>query len=320
MAQKIIQDIYVVKKSIRMIKKSDVRDGFYAGEKKLSKEAKKEKEAEKETVSDFVRKLNSKTHKENPVEEKTEDTYEPDEFIEEDKHIEKSSYMFLWIVCIISVATLLFFLSSIFSTATIIITPRSEKVSLNDTYNITTDKAISSSTLHYELMTINKDLSKTLETDGEEYVEKKATGKAILYNNFSTVSQRLINNTRLETKSGLTYRIRESVEIPGIKTVAGVKTPGSVEVDIIADMPGDKYNMDLEDLKGDFSIPGFKGSTKYTAFYGRLSSDVTGGFIGNMKKVSEEKLISARSEIKESLNADLIKEVFAKKTRTVRFI
>jgi hypothetical protein len=296
MANKIIQDIYVVKKSIRMIKKSDVRDGFYVNKKKLPIE----KDIDD---SDLIDKF--------PKEE-DEDT-STDEYFQNKNHVTKDSLIFLWIICIVSIATLLFLLSSVFATATLTITPRSETVTLNDTYSITADKAVSSSTLHFEVMTVTKDLSKTLETDGEEYIERKATGKAVIYNNSGTSNQRLINNTRLETKEGLTYRIRQSVDIPGIKTIAGVKTPGSVEVEIIADMAGDKYDMKLSDFKGDFTIPGFKGSTKYTTFYARLSSDMTGGYIGNVKKVSDEKLSAGKTELVTSLKEDLIKEVFSKK-------
>jgi hypothetical protein len=298
MAKKIIQDIYMVKKSIRMIKKSDVSDGFYSSEKKIPEN--------KNFNNDLVNKI--------PVENNTYSTDETDdnEYMEEKKHVTKGSLMLLWIICIISIATLLFLMSSMFATATLKITPKSEMISLNDAYNITSDKNVSTSSLHYEVMTIKKDLSKSLVTDGEESVERKATGKAILYNNFSTGNQRLINNTRLETKDGSIYRIRESVDIPGMKTINGVKTPGSIEVDIIAYMPGDKYNMKLSDFKGDFTIPGFQGSTKYTGFYGRLSTDMTGGLIGNVKKVSDDKIQAGRTELQNTLKDGLIKEVYAK--------
>jgi hypothetical protein len=254
MPKKIIQDIFVVKKSIRMIKKSDIRDGFFIDHKKTCNEE------------------NVKNHLVDKLEAE-EIGVDDNEYVEEKKYVTKNSLMFLWVICIISIATLLFFLSSVFATATLTITPKNQIVALNDTYNIILDKSVTG--LHYQVMTIKKELSKTLETDGEEYVERKATGKAILYNNYSTSKQRLINNTRLDTKDGLTYRIRQSVEVPGIKTIAGVKTPGSVEVEIIADMPGDKYNMKLSDLKGDFTIPGFKGDPRYSLFYGRLSADTT---------------------------------------------
>jgi len=295
MSKKIIQDIYVVKKSIRMIKKSDVKDGFYKNEKKVISDKNfannfnVENEVKKEDVNDF-------------------------EYIEDKKHVSKKSLMFLWGICIFCIAILLFFVSSMFATATITITPKNKVVSLNDTYSIASDKNVDG--LHYETSSITKNLSKVLKTDGEEYVEKKAVGKVVLYNNFSTSNQRLIINTRLETKDGLIYKTASSIVIPGIKTIKGVKTPGSVEVEIFADDVGDKYNMKLSDFKGDFTVFGFKGTPKYSGFYGRLSSDITGGFVGNVKKVSDDKILAGRSELKESLNSDLIKEAFAKDSDT----
>ena len=301
MAKKIVQDIYVVKKSIRMVKKSDVSDGFFVDKK--NKEEKKV--SEEDLTEDLVNKL--------PVEEKTKESV-CEELVEEKKHITKDSLIILWTICIVAVGTLLFFLSSAFAIATLTITPKNQTVALNDTYNITSDPTVASTTLHFEVMTIKEDLSKNLETDGEQYVEKKAVGKAVIYNNFSSADQRLINNTRLQTKDGSIYRIRSSVDVPGITTVKGVKTPGSVEVDIIADMPGDKYNMKLSDLKGDFTIPGFEGSTKFAGFYARLSSDLTGGYIGNVKKVSDATIQAARTEIQNTLKDGLIKEIYAKNT------
>lgn len=304
MAKKIIQDIYVVKKSIRMIKKSDVRDGFYSEIKKPV--------IEKSVLNDIT--SNS------PITEKISDTNRNDNFdtrgyVEEKKHVTKDSLMFLWIICIISIATLLFLLSSVFATATLNITPKNAVVALNDTYNITSDKTVSSSTLHFEVMTITKDLSKNLETDGEQYVEQTATGKAILFNNYSTSNQRLLPLTKLDTKSGLMYMTKEPTIIPGYKIVNGVKTPGSVEVDIIAFDVGEKYNMKLTDMKGDFTIHGFNGTPKGSlgAFYGRLSSDVTGGFVGNVKKVSDATLTAGRTELQNTLKDSLVKEVFSKK-------
>lgn len=301
MSDKMIQDIYVVKKSIRMIKKSDISDNSLT--KKKNKTSSKETHSEEEKNSDLVDKF--------PLPKKTK--INNADYTENKESVTKNSLMFLWGVCILSVIVLLFLLSSVFATATLSITPKSEIVTLNDTYKIVSDKNSSTSTLHYEVMTITKTLSKNLETDGEEYVERKATGKAIIYNNSGPSNQRLINNTRLETKDGLVYRIRQSVDVPGVKTISGVKTPGSVEVEIIADMPGEKYNMKLSDLKGDFTIPGFKGSTKYNTFYARLSADTTGGLIGSVEKVSDEKISLGRLSLKDTLKSDLIKEVFSKK-------
>ncbi len=233
-------------------------------------------------------------------------------FIREKDYISKNSKIFLWIICIVSVATFLFLLSSTLSTASVIVTPKKQKINLNDTYDITAKKEAGG--LHYEVINLKKDLTESLVSDGEKEVEIKAVGKAVLYNNFSASNQRLINNTRLQSLDGLIYRIRQSVDIPGIKTINGVKTPGSAEVEIIADMPGDKYNMKLSDFKGDFKIPGFKGTTKYDSFYGRLSADLSGGFIGKVSSVSDQKLSAGREELKNTLSESLIKDIYLQKT------
>jgi hypothetical protein len=224
------------------------------------------------------------------------------------KHISKNSRVFLWVITIACVATLLLFMSSYFATATVTIAPKSEIVTLNDTYPISTSTTALG--LHYEVMTINKSLSKSLETDGESNVEKKAIGKAKIFNNFSSASQRLINNTRLETKGGLIYRIRQSVDVPGMRTINGVKTPGSVEVEIIADVPGVEYNMKISDLKGDFTIPGLKGTERYNYFFARLSADLVGGFVGKAKTVSDAKIETEREGLKKSLTDELIKDLY----------
>ncbi len=283
MTRKLIQDIVVNnKKSIKLIRKDGVK-------KPQTQEFVVE---EKETVS-------RQFFPEKKV------------FFDEDVELEevsKNSHMFLWIISIASVATLLFLFSMFFATAAITITPKKEVVSLNDIYSMSLNK--NNPGLHYAISSSTKIISKSLVPDGEEDVERKAIGKAIIYNNFSTANQRLINNTRLEASDGSIYRIRSSVDVPGIKTVNGVKTPGSVEVEIIADIAGDKYNMQISDFKGDFKIPGFKGSTKYTGFYGRLSADVTGGFIGTVKKVSDDKVTAGREELKTTLKTDLIKDIY----------
>ena len=288
MAKKIIQDIIVDKRNIKLVHRSNMSE--------LAK-LKNEEDA-RSSKSNFAKKLFPERKK------------LVDQMGEEEHDSSKNSKIFIWTISILCVATLLFFLSSVFATATVTITPKVEHLTLNDTYTISTKKEVAG--LHYQIVTIKKDVSKSLETNGQADVQRKAIGKAILYNNFSTSKQRLINNTRLESSTGLVYRIRQSVDVPGIKTVAGVKTPGSIEVEIIADMPGDTYNIKVSDFKGYFKIPGFKGSTKYDGFYGRLSADTVGGYIGTVKTVSDTSLSAGKDELKNTLKADLIKEVYSK--------
>ncbi len=284
MAKKLIQDIIVKNKTTQTSTKKI--DDFFA----------KKKPVEEKDRFDVFK---NKNYEDNYS---TGQNWEPEE-----EKVSKGSRTFLWLIGLALVVTIVFLLSSVFATAKITLTPKNSDISLNDTYYITSKLA--SSGLHYEVMTIEKTLSKSLETDSEEYVERKAIGKAIIYNNFSDKTQRLIINTRLKTKDGLVYKTRESVDVPGIKK--GV--PGSVEVEIIADQAGEKYNMKVADLKGDFSIPGFEGTPMYTGFYARLSGDVSGGLIGKIKIVSEEKLLAARDDLKNTLKDDLVKDLYSQK-------
>jgi len=293
MPKKIIQDIIVNRKSIRLVKK----DGAFPSS---------------------VRKENRENISKNTVQEDNSVKFtareKKEDFnieVPEPVKISNNSHIFLWILSIISVGALIFLISGSFSTANITITPKSEEIILDDT--ITATSKPTEGTLNFEVMTVQKNSSKSLDTDGEESVERKAVGKVILYNSYSTTNQRLITNTRLESANQLTYRIRSSADIPGYKIVAGKKIPGSIEVEIIADEAGDKYNMKLSDLKGDFKVPGFKGSPKYDGFYARLSVDTTGGLVGKVKKVSEEKLAAETDILKKSLKDDLIKELYQKK-------
>ena len=64
-------------------------------------------------------------------------------------------------------------------------------------------------------------MGEIVEATAEKEVSQKASGKIIIYNNYSTVSQRLINNTRFEANSGKIYRINSSIVVPGYKKVDG---------------------------------------------------------------------------------------------------
>lgn len=301
MSQKLIQDILVTKKNIRMIKK----DGSFPSSIKYNNKNHIEKIKKFQELE-----LKKEQESKKPIKIEKEEEFNYEEEIVPIK-VTKNSQTFLWVLSFISLGALFFLISSNFSTATINITPKYEEVALEDTFTATSKQ--NSTGLSFEVITIKKNATKNLDTDGEENVERKAVGKAIIYNNFSTTNQRLITNTRLETTDSMIYKIRDSVDIPGYKIIDGKKVPGSIEVEIIADSAGSKYNMKITDLKGDFKIPGFKGSPKYDGFYARLSADITGGLIGKVKKVSEEKLAAEKEGLDKTLSNDLIKDLYQKK-------
>ena len=76
-------------------------------------------------------------------------------------------------------------------------------------------------------------------SENEVTIKTEASGKIVVYNNYSTAGQKLIKDTRFETPNGLIFRIKDAVTVPGKKTVGGETVPGSLEVTVYADKEGD---------------------------------------------------------------------------------
>ena len=117
-------------------------------------------------------------------------------------------------------------------------------------------------------------------TGSGKSIERKATGKVIVYNEFSASAQPLLAGTRLETPDGKIFRLKDRIIVPGAKTTAGELVPASIEADVVADKAGEAYNISPVSK---FTIPGFKGTTKYNGFYAESKESMTGGFIGEGK-------------------------------------
>ena len=202
----------------------------------------------------------------------------------------------IWIVALGSVVFLFFALSFIFSKATVTVVPKIKSISLNE--NMSALKNPSVDDLSFDLMTLSDEESKTVTAGEEKDVKDNARGKIVLYNDFSTSPQQLLVDTRLEGSNGKIYKTKTKTVIPG-KGKDG--TPGKVSVDIYANEPGLEYNS----TPIDFKIFGFKNSSKYPKFYGRSVGDITGGFIGKSKQISDVEKTKIEDELKTSLQAKL---------------
>ncbi|HCC05775.1 TPA: hypothetical protein DEP94_00200 [Candidatus Nomurabacteria bacterium] len=208
-----------------------------------------------------------------------------------------STWMFALstIVIITGVALLTF----VFNSATITYIPKFKDVEINKSFTFSRDAA--PSTISYTLATTTISKTKTLPLSETKKVETKASGTIVVYNNFDSNPQKLIKNTRFESSGGKIYRINQSITVPGKKG----STPGSVEVTVYADSYGAGYNI----APSDFTIPGFKGSPRYTGFYGRSVGSMKGGAGGNMSLVSQSDLNSAKDELALEMTQSLKEEL-----------
>lgn len=137
---------------------------------------------------------------------------------------------------------------------------------------------------------------------GKKNIEKKATGSVTLYNAYSSAAQALVANTRLMTPDEKVFRLVSAVTVPGAKIENGKVIPSSVVVDVIADKPGDSYNIGPVEK---FTIPGFSGTPKYEGFYATSKAAFTGGFIGEAKVATDADIKLAKEKAAESLESSL---------------
>jgi len=151
----------------------------------------------------------------------------------------------------------------------------------------------------FEVMRLDAEESSPVTATGVAKGGQKASGKIIIYNNYSSVPQKLIATTRFETKDGKTYRIPLAVVVPGM---------GSVETIVYADAPGENYNIGL----AEFTVPGLKGNPRYEKVYAKSKTEMTGGSSGNARIVRQEDIASAKSEasaqIKKKLTEAFLKQ------------
>ncbi len=184
---------------------------------------------------------------------------------------------------------------------TVVLTPtvREQSASLD----VTADAAQSAtdfSAHKISLIALEKDIEKTMTFDAtgtSTAGNYKARGSVTIYNNYSTQPQKLVATTRLLTKDGTLFRLVEGVTVPGMKVIDGKKVPGSVKADVIADKPGEKYNIP----PAEFTIPGFKGTARYTKFSATSEAPMIGGGAqgGEQTVVTKEDLEHARTATEE---------------------
>jgi hypothetical protein len=212
----------------------------------------------------------------------------------------KGSKYRIYFVAFISIVFLLFALSFLFSGAKITIIPKVKEMSLND--NLSAVKDSNASGLSFDLAVISGEENKTIEGGVEKDVVIKATGTVLIYNSYSSSSQALDIDTRLEGSNGKIYKTNKRIVVPGITKD---NKPGSVEVGIYGAEAGEEYNS----TPLDFKIFGFKGTPKYSKFYARSKGDISGGFKGKSSVVSSLDKTTAISELKATLETKLLKKV-----------
>lgn len=201
----------------------------------------------------------------------------------------------LWLVALAAVIFFLFALSFLFAKAEIKVNPKIKSLTLNE--NLTAEKDALGDALTFDVVIISGEDSKEVIANGQKDVAVKAQGVAVIYNTYSTATQNLDIDTRLEGSNGKMYKTLTKTTVPGMKD----GKPGSVEVRIYASEAGSQYNSGPIDFK----IFGFKGTAKYSKFYGRSKGSITGGMRGKAPALSPADEKALKEELTDSLKSKL---------------
>ncbi len=293
MPKKIIQD---------MVSKNEDSDVHSSSGTHSSSPAPRETEKphESETFKD-TRGIDS-----SPIFEKMKQSQDRRESLSQEFSSGRKSSKIPWVIGGVLVLGLVgaFAYGAFFGSVQVAIQQKSVTVPLDHAAFVVEDSS-SSPGMAFQVATLTADDSRDLSATGEKYVEKKASGKITISNNYSTAPQRLVKNTRFQSKEGKIYRISDSVTVPGMSG----SNPGQLEVTVFADLPGTEYNVGVTD----FTIPGFKGSPQFAKFSAHGEGSISGGFQGKMKTVADADLAKAEQELEASVGDALWKKALAEK-------
>lgn len=223
------------------------------------------------------------------------------------------------IFIIVSFSAAAIALGTILPKATIAITPKKETIDLNIPAKADVSLSnIDTANNKIPAQIIKTEKSQTMEfsATGRQSGESKAGGKITIYNAFTPPqNQTLVKTTRFETSDGKIFRITEGITVPAAKIENGKTVPGSIEANVVADVPGPEYNIG----PSEFTIPGFKGSPKFNAFSAKSTSAMAGGSKGDGSVVTAEDMEKAKKTIKETLTESIKNELKEKSLSSLEY-
>ncbi|MFY9461591.1 MAG: hypothetical protein WAP51_00105 [Candidatus Sungiibacteriota bacterium] len=188
-------------------------------------------------------------------------------------------------------------LSTSFAKLTVTVRPVSAEVPISPLTVVAETKILALNTDAKKIpglkIAIEKTYQETFPSSGKKYIEDFARGRISIFNAFSSAPQVLVAGTRFTESSGKTFKLAKTITIPGAAVEEGKIIPNSIETDVVAEKAGQDYNIPPTD----FSIPGFKGTPKYAAFYGKSKDAFSGGFKGEARIVTLSDIKNAQEKV-----------------------
>ncbi len=177
--------------------------------------------------------------------------------------------------------------------AEIIVRPRTEGVELSTDLSVETGSDIEDSLPGKVIETDFLEEYRVLDATGFKDEETRATGTILVENRHWDNDQPLMEGTRFQTEEGKIFRAEDGLVLPGRQE----EEPGIAEVEVIADEPGEEFNVEPTD----FRLPGLEGSPSYENVSAYSEEVMTGGAVGERTVVSEKDIEEARQRVLEDI-------------------
>lgn len=124
--------------------------------------------------------------------------------------------------------------------------------------------------------------------------DQKAEGTITIYNKLDPATPfTLIKGTHFLSNSGKYFITLDKVTIPAAKWQKGKLVPGSIDIKVQAKEAGDSFNIG----PSSFSIPKLSGTVYYYSIIADSENSMAGGRIGEVKKVTDADLQSAKDSL-----------------------
>jgi hypothetical protein len=199
---------------------------------------------------------------------------------------------------------LLYLIGILFVHATVIITERQIPFSLQDVdLDLANNTTADPGRLSFQTMVVTDSVTREVFGSALTTSVTKATGQAVLFNQYSKSSETVRSGTTLTGANGEKYVTESTVKVPGYTGSSSNKIAGSVSVDIIAANVGPAYNTDGTT----FTVAGWTGSNAKN-FFATSAGPLNGGQDGAVNTLTDADKQETLSTLQAALTEKLSRE------------
>lgn len=244
---------------------------------------------------DFLNKLNKKTSS------STQRLTQTPRMPRRSKPISK---LIIFVFIISLIIGIFYLISNVFFSAKVTVIPKNKSFELKS-LKFSADK---NKNVPFEVMIVDDIEKKDVILTTSSEASTKAKGEIFLYNEYSTKVQKITQGSFISDEKGKTYKLDESVSIPGYTKDGANIIPGEVSTGITAFLSGDIYNGN----PSLFSINSYKDTKKFTKIYGHIKTPLSGGSSGlvySLDDKEKELYLSNTADFKAKLMRKLAAQV-----------